>query len=152
MKGIFTWKLCGAILLHGSSEGEMEDEFRELGELFMGAIMVNEGLRKLKIGSLEFKHEFAPEFELEEGDEVGVNKSKVCEGTIGGFESSQVSGIAHLLIQDKIGNISRIPCVTSTTNMRLNNTFGEAYLGKTILYQLDEFGVLMWFEPNAEVA
>jgi len=70
VKRIFTWKLCGAILLHGSSEEEMEDEFRELGELFMGAIMENEGLRKLKIGSLEFKHEVGPGFELEEGDVV----------------------------------------------------------------------------------
>lgn len=79
-------------------------------------------------------------------------------GEIINFEGSWNSGLAMLIVKNKNGKIIRIPCDNAPTVRALDSMFNnvitknhavniDAIKGKTIEYEIDDFGVLAWIKP-----
>jgi len=84
----------------------------------------------------------------------------IHRGIIRAFHDSWNSGLATLEMEDlDTGQITHVNCDNAPTVHALDAAFGNAigpghtvnpnggYVGKTVTYETDEFGVLAWIAP-----
>jgi len=82
--------------------------------------------------------------------------AKIYQGTINGMKGNWLSGIGYLLIDGKA-----IPCENATTVRALARCYDDvigsthsvnekAIIGKEIVYQLDDLGMLNGFAPASD--